>query len=224
MLELQVEKLEILFDYFNEKLFGDYFQTRPVITIQSSGRRRSLGWCTVGKIWEEDGGSTFHEINISAEHLGSGIEPVAATLLHEMCHLYNLFETGVADTNAKTQYHSLAFKRVAEGVGLIVEKVGRYGYAHTSLSDKLRDLIKKSEIQDVFNIRRMNMTSTTPTKKRKPKPTTSIPGVDPNMDAYALICPKCQNAVITFNADGVYCSKCSVAYELKEVYKCKKSV
>lgn len=215
MLELQAENLEILFDYFNEKLFDEFFNTRPVITIQSAGKKNALGWCTIGKLWVEDNGSEFHEINISAEHLGSGIEAVSSTLLHEMCHLYNLINDGKSDTNPSNQYHSLRFKDTAESIGFIVEKMGRRGYARTILSDNLKDLIKSSDIKDTFTIRRLQVTTDSPKRKRKPtKGAEIVPGMTA-VNSYVLKCPTCNNMIVSCTKEGIYCTSCSEAYVLK---------
>lgn len=153
MLENQVKGLEELFNYFNENKFDGKFEDKPVITIQSAGRKSVLGWCTVCPMWSDSNENVYYEINVAAEHLGDGIIEVGETLLHEMVHLSNLHD-GIKDCSPKTQYHNKSFKTLAEAVGLLVEKSKRYGYGYTSPSEELKEELKRSEIKDVFNLKR----------------------------------------------------------------------
>ena len=66
-------------------------------------------------------------------------EHIIATLLHEMCHYFN-YVNGINDTNGNK--HNKKFKKLAESVGLVVEKGKSVGYGYTSLSDELKDYVE----------------------------------------------------------------------------------
>ena len=77
--------LNKVFDQLNVEFFESAL-TRPTITIQSTPRM--YGHFSLREdTWLSKLGGT-HELNIGAGTLARPIEDVAATLLHEMCHLY----------------------------------------------------------------------------------------------------------------------------------------
>jgi len=80
--------LDSLFDSLNEKYFCSGLE-KPVITIQ--GTPKAYGHFTITDTWHVlDGGQDIKkkEINIGAGTIDRPINEVAATLLHEMVHLY----------------------------------------------------------------------------------------------------------------------------------------
>ena len=138
-------------------------KAKPIITIQSKGQKKNTaGWHWPNK-WQ-NGKKDVSEINICAEGLKD--DPVE-TLIHEMVHHHNNL-AGIKDCNSQ-QYHNKAFKSLAETYGLNVEKDGRRGWSCTSLSESLKDKLKKLKIDyDVFSIYRLTPLSTkAPTKMAK---------------------------------------------------------
>ena len=83
-----IAKAETMFDLFNDHFYGGEM-IRPAITVSPDGGRGAYGWCTVYEIWQANG-EAYREINICAEYINRPISDVAATMLHEMAHLYNL--------------------------------------------------------------------------------------------------------------------------------------
>ncbi len=82
-----VRKTEEMFDLFNEHFYG---RAEPPGHHCITGRRaRAYGWCSINEIWNASG-AKYREINLCAEYLDRPIFELAATLLHEMAHLYNL--------------------------------------------------------------------------------------------------------------------------------------
>lgn len=128
--------LEKMFRALNRDFFGGELE-EPIITIQSTPR--AYGHVTVAKTWrrKED---WRHELNIGAETLERPIENIAATMLHEMVHLYNLAH-GVKDCSRGGGYHNRKFKDEAERRGLVIEHDERYGWTRTSPSEALLDYI-----------------------------------------------------------------------------------
>lgn len=164
-LKEQIETLERLYEHFNKCLFEGNLPG-VALTIQSNGRRgRTMGWCTAGEVWHNSEETKFYEINLAAEFLDLGLMEISSILIHEMVHLY-CSVNGIDDCNTKTGNHKVAFKQNAEKIGLIVERDGRSGWANTSLSDALRDMVTGLGYVDVFNISRRAIE----TVKREPKP------------------------------------------------------
>lgn len=135
----------------------------PVITIQTAGRKNAAAW-----FWREqwlngernatEGGHTGNpvqdggrasregrlpEINICAEQLGRSVEDLAQFLLHEMCHMANYLD-GIRDCTA-SQYHNRHFQRRCHSIGLVCKK-GPRGFAYTSLSPQLREIVGRVAI------------------------------------------------------------------------------
>lgn len=126
-----VSKLESLFDMLN----GLYFEgnlPRPIITVQSTPK--FYGHCSTKKIWKKgaDGENEGqYEINIGAEFLNRPSEYTAATMLHEMVHLY-CRENDIEETCQNGRYHNKRFKEECEARGLTIEYDRTNGYS-TSL-------------------------------------------------------------------------------------------
>lgn len=132
-LKTVITELEDLFETFNEKYF-DSKLSRPVITVSPQGKESAFGWCTSWKAWKErEGSEGYYEINVCAEYLSRPFDEVAATMLHEMVHLFNI-ENGIKDTSRSNTYHNKEFKSAAESHGLQVEKDEKYGWTRTTLS------------------------------------------------------------------------------------------
>jgi len=155
-----IKELERIYDALAIEFKLKY--PRPIITIQSKGRQKVLGWHWENK-WER-GKQTISEINICAEELNNN--PIE-TLVHEMVHYSNTCDK-IEDCNSQ-QYHNKAFKERAEIYGLNVEKDGRHGWGLTSLSDNLKKIIEKIKPNEVtFKLyRKTHFTIIAPTKMKK---------------------------------------------------------
>jgi hypothetical protein len=86
--------------------------------------------------WEH-GDQERHEVLIGAEGLRRGADEVLETLLHEAAHGLAASRE-VADTSRQGRYHNRHYQRLAQELGLIVEKVGVYGWTGTTLSEQAR--------------------------------------------------------------------------------------
>lgn len=132
-----IEELEVLFDKFNKAFFEGKLE-KPVITVSPDSTRGAYGWCTGWKAWKNGSeGEGFYEINLCAEYLNRPFEETCSTLIHEMCHLWNLQE-GTQDTSRGGTYHNKRFKEAAETHGLTVEKTVKHGWNSTygAMKDK----------------------------------------------------------------------------------------
>lgn len=198
-------QLEKIFRLLNEDFFSGELET-PVITIQSTPR--AYGHYSVHPIWTVDGKENRHEINIGAGTLDRDIEYTVATLLHEMCHMYNDTVLKVQDCSRGGTYHNKQFKQTAESVGLIVTKSDAYGYAHTAPSDELIEWILNVNIQEI----RINRNeggiripgSNTGNSAGKPLKT----GNSENTHSIKYTCPTCGNSVRATKKVNVMCADC----------------
>ena len=118
-----VAKTEAMFDLFNHHFYKDEL-ARPAITVSPDGGRGAYGWCSVYEIWQASG-EAYREINICAEYIDRPIGEVAATMLHEMAHLYNLPHE-IKDVSNNGYYHNKKFKETAEAHGLHIEHHATY--------------------------------------------------------------------------------------------------
>lgn len=134
-----IKELERFFKYFNKKLYRGSLPV-PIITIQSAGRRRYLGWFCAD-IWRHRK-NEVPEINITAEELNRKPEEILETLLHEMVHLDN-WKHDIVDCSTN-QYHNKNFKRGCEEIKLVCEKHSNpgIGWGYTYLSPELKKLIR----------------------------------------------------------------------------------
>ena len=140
--------LEKLFRLLNADFFNNELET-PIITIQSTPR--AYGHYSVIPIWTVNGKEDKHEINIAAGTLDRPIENTVATLLHEMCHMYNGTVLHVQDFSRGGTYHNKRFKATAEAHGLICTHTDRYGWSDTGsvISDRVLEWILENNIQEI---------------------------------------------------------------------------
>jgi hypothetical protein len=150
-----ISELENWHKVFNQELWKGKLSSKVVITVQSTGRQRSvLGWHWHSR-WQNRR-SRLAEINIVAESLKRRAEEILETLLHEMCHQRNA-ERKIVDISPQSyQYHNEHFKRAAEAAGLVCERMGRYGWAKTRLGGRALGIIRKHSIdRGAFSIARL---------------------------------------------------------------------
>lgn len=190
------ETIKILEDLF-DKLNTLYFEgklNKPVITVQSTPR--AYGHCSTKKIWKGEN-EAFYEINIGAEFINRPIESTAATLLHEMVHLYCL-ENDIADTCQKGRYHNGKFRNECEARGLAVEYDTANGYAYTSPTEAFVEKLKEAGVDMSIKFARV-----VPTKKVKSE----------RAVAHKYICPCCGQSFRTTAILNIKCGNCDITME-----------
>ena len=102
-----IHAFEKSFQLANKKFYNGELEA-PVITIQQGAKERAYGWVSLQKVWHEEKGGEYRELNISAEYLQRGFVDVATTLLHEMVHIRNMMD-GVQDTARRGIRHNQKF-------------------------------------------------------------------------------------------------------------------
>ena len=138
--------LNKIFDLLNVEYFENAL-SRPTITIQSTPK--AYGHFSLSEnTWVSKLGGT-HEINIGAGTLSRPIEEICTTMLHEMIHLYN-YTNGVQDCSRGNTYHNKRFKEAAEAHGLTVKHSDKYGWSHTSPTEKLIDFVIENQLSDIL--------------------------------------------------------------------------
>lgn len=138
-------QLEKAYNLINEELFNNELPT-TIISVASTPR--AYGHFTVSKVWSAKD-ERRHEINISSDYLNRPLEDTLTTLIHEMCHLY-CSENNLKDTSNNGVYHNKTFRRVAEDHGLNVERSDRYGWSHTSPSERILNfIIQHDELNEI---------------------------------------------------------------------------
>ena len=195
-LSLAHVELDRLFDIFNKKYFESKLE-KPMIIIQSTGKKPIYGYCTMQKMWSnEDNSSGLYEMGISAEHLTRSVEDICGTLIHEMVHLYNKIND-VKDVAPNYVYHNKRFKIEAEKRGLIITKAPQIGWSVTTLQDETKEFISTLNVdQKVFSYYRVYYP--------KPKTINKYP-------QYKYVCPKCGEKITSRNPElKIICHACLV--------------
>lgn len=150
---------------------------RPVITIQSRGKRREWGWFKPAT-WQSSSTEALKilsgsgdmeafnaEICIAAEGLYRPTREILATLLHQMVH-YACYLLG--QPHQVGSWHTNTFKDTAWQVGLLVEQDGSLGFSkEVGLLDKAKQAIAAIKIDEsVFDLYRKEAQQQQQQKKR----------------------------------------------------------
>ena len=185
-----VTKLENLFDLLNAAYFEDKLP-KPVITVQSTPK--FYGHCSTKKIWKSENDARY-EINIGAEYLNRPSADTAATMCHEMVHLYCL-ENGINDTCQKGRYHNKAFKTECELRDLEVGYDRANGYTHTTPTETF-----KKTLEDAGFVLEVPFARVPPKAKAKAA----------REKAHKYVCPVCGQEVKTTAELSLICGVCEV--------------
>lgn len=147
-----IDELQRMYRFLNDRYFDNELET-PVITIHTDTTSGAYGWITVNKVWSSKDEKWFREINITAEHLNRSADLIITTLLHEMCHLYNI-QHGIQDTSRGGTYHNGEFKKACEARDMTVEKSDKYGYCITKPTERLTQLVNEKCRVGCFKLER----------------------------------------------------------------------
>jgi hypothetical protein len=210
-----VAEAEAMFDACNDR-FYDGELDRPAITITpdavTPGKGQNCyGWCSIKEIWNAEN-ERFREINICADYLDRPIKEVAATMLHEMAHLYDL-EHEIKDTSNGTYYHNQKFKKTAEEHGLVIAKHPRYGWTITTLNSDATAWVESEYGDRRFSASRTAFGTSASTSddgsdgadgEEKPKK---------KNNSIKYTCPVCDSKVRATKQVNVICGDCMVPME-----------
>lgn len=188
-----VTKLESLFDILNHVYF-DNALPKPVITVQSTPK--AYGHCSTKKIWKSENDGQY-EINIGAEFLNRPSANTAATMCHEMVHLYCLVNE-IQDTCQKGRYHNKTFKAEAEARDLEIGYDRTVGFSHTNPTEAF-----KKTLEDNGFVLEVPFARVMPEKKAKAE----------REKPHRYVCPVCGQEVKTAADLSLICGICEVAME-----------
>jgi hypothetical protein len=196
-----------MFKLLNAKYFNDELE-RPVITILTDNKGGAYGWISVNKVWSTKDNAWFREINLCAEYLNRLPELVITTLMHEMCHLWNI-QQGIQDCSRKGTYHNAHFRDVAEARGLIVKQSTTYGWCITEPSPAFTELVKQNCRAGCFKLQRMQT-------YRDGTPKTTVTGADgkaktttrTKQSSRKYVCPDCGVSVRATKEVNIKCGDC----------------
>ncbi len=119
----QFSAYQAMYDYFNRELFGG--QLRAVI-LNFSRKAHSMGFFAAHR-WD-NGAERTHEISINPTILKEvPAAEVAATLVHEMCHLWQRDH----GHPSRTGYHNTEWADKMEAIGLMPSSTGKPGGKRT---------------------------------------------------------------------------------------------
>lgn len=196
--------LEKLFRALNGEFFKGEEIGEPIITLQSTPN--AYGHVSVGEIWER-GQERTRELNISTDSLKRPIEQIAATMLHEMVHLYNL-EHGIQDCSNRGVYHNKKFKEEAEKRGLIIEKHEKYGWTITSPSDRLMEWILETGWTEIDMERGFAFPVGVGGAGGQAGKGVDVPTTPKKSSTRKYICPCCGMSVRATRAVNIICGDC----------------
>lgn len=124
-----VDELQRAFRGLNKVYFDGKLED-VIITIQADNRKQAYAWISADKRWSNKANSWYREINIVAEYLNRAPAEIIGSLLHEMCHLYNI-QNGIQDCSRGGSYHNTAFRDTALSHGLTCDHSKAYGWTVT---------------------------------------------------------------------------------------------
>lgn len=189
-----VTKLEGLFDILNRVYFENALP-KPVITVQSTPK--AYGHCSTKKIWRAGEDDGMYEINIGAEFLNRPSANTAATMCHEMVHLYCLVND-IADTCQKGRYHNKTFKAEAEARDLEIGYDRTVGFSHTNPTEAFKKTLEENGF--VLEVPFARVMPKEKAKAERERP-------------HRYVCPICGQEVKTTADLKLICGVCEVPME-----------
>jgi len=190
-----ISKLESLFVILNRIYFEDKLP-KPVITVQSTPK--AYGRCTTKKIWASESEGQY-EINIGAEYVNRPSAETAATMCHEMVHLYCIIN-GIEDTCQKGRYHNKTFKEEAEKRDLHIEYNRTIGYSITSPTDEFKSKLTEAGFELDVKFARQIIQGVNRTSRARAK-------------QHKYVCPICGQTVKSTAELNLICGDCEVPME-----------
>ncbi len=192
MAEMQAA-LQAAFNAINRDFYNDELE-KVIITVKEGRKEGTLGTFCTAKDWVQNG-KERHEINISANYIGSRtVEQTIVTLMHEMVHLYN-FQNEIKDTSRAGVYHNKKFKQTAEEHGLHVDFSDQIGWSLTTPTEEIRKWIK-----DNIPIKAFGIYKQVGEKEGKSKPKQSM---------VKKVCPCCGNIARVTSEFKLICGECN---------------
>ena len=186
-----IATLEKLFEALN-RIYYENSLPKVVITVQTTPK--AYGHCSTKKIWTSGIESeAMYEINIGAEYLSREFAEVAATLNHEMVHLYCL-ENGIQDTCQNGRYHNKTFKEEAVKRDLLIGYNKASGYSPTEATPAFKEKLEQAGFTESIEISRSFKARKASSVRAKP---------------HKYVCPICGQTVKSTAELNLVCGICN---------------
>ena len=119
-------ELDAAYDYFNAALFDGVL---PGCLMTLTRRRKSHGYFSPGRFCSSDGRETTDEIALNPMRFhGVETEEILATLVHEMCHQWQVHH---GNPPKNVRYHDEEWAAKMEAIGLMPSDTGKPGGRRT---------------------------------------------------------------------------------------------
>lgn len=202
--------LEKMFRALNIEYF-DGTLDEPIITVQNTPK--AWGHVSAARVWQVKD-SNRHELNIDAGTLNRPIEDLAATMVHEMVHLYCIANE-IQDTSRGGTYHNKRFKTEAEKRRLHIEYDKKIGYSITSPTPELCDFIIAQGWQDITMTRWGVGIKTGGGNGSKSTAQSEEGGEKKKSSTRKYQCPCCGQSIRATKAVNIICGNCMEKMEEK---------
>jgi len=202
-------ELEKCFNLLNTEMFNNELPT-PIITVIPTPR--AYAHYVPYDIWNTTSDSK-REINIASGTLNRPIENIVASMLHEMCHMYNDIILNIQDTSRGGTYHNKNFAIQAQKRGLNVTKSEKYGYAHTDPTDKLIEWVLLHDELREIEMCRNNAYSPSNVGTHSNNSNRTYTPTNKNNHSIKYICPHCYNSVRATKTVNIICGDCMKTME-----------
>jgi len=116
----EYDAFQAAYDFFNKELFAD---SLPQLLITLRSKSKSLGYFAPEMFASRNGEEKAHELALNPDHFGRSDESILATLVHEMCHVWQ--ETH--GKPARKSYHDRQWAAKMIEVGLQPSHTGAEG-------------------------------------------------------------------------------------------------
>lgn len=204
--------LEKIYRLANERYFNGELGT-VIITLKSTPR--AYGHISIDNTWTVNGEGK-RELNISTNTLDRPIEYTVATLLHEMCHEYNMIH-GIKDTSRGYTYHNKNFKKTAEEIAhLHIEYHDKAGYSITAPTDETLKFCLDYDLEEFRICDNAISGYNFPVGGGNHTPI-EIKGKTKKSSTRKYICPCCGQSVRATKKVSILCGKCSTQNEMVEM-------
>lgn len=205
-IESATEELHKAFRLLNERFFNNELP-EPAITIQTGGKRSTMGWCSTKPIWRDNEAKIrMYEINIAAEYLNIDFYETMDTMLHEMVHLYNKVNN-VKDVSRGGQYHNKRFRDECLKRGFYYESNKpdkRLGWSFAKITEETKRIIDGFDInRDIFIIARNTFGNMNGDESNE-----NEEEVKPKSHIRKYICPSCEISVRASKEVNIRCDDC----------------
>jgi len=136
----QHEAIQLIYDYFNEKLFNSSLNN---CILNFSRKSKAYGFFAPNRWSARIGKEHLHEISLNPEHLTRNPKEVVSTLVHEMCHLWQQ-DHGQPSPG----YHNKEFAVKMRSIGLQCSHNGQIGGRETGKN--MTHYILENGLYDTF--------------------------------------------------------------------------